>query len=111
MHEPHLLLDEPYPGFDWETYQRFWQLADSLRDSGAMIVKGLACSDSHPATALVKSLASSEASHFSGRGTSFTRLENDPSLLYCSWHVTRVTWAARSDTFAHSFVRPVVRVA
>lgn len=39
MHEPQvLLLDEPYSGFDWDTYQRFWQLADSLRNSGATIV-------------------------------------------------------------------------
>lgn len=39
MHEPQLLLlDEPYSGFDWDTYQRFWQLADSLRDSGATIL-------------------------------------------------------------------------
>jgi ABC-type multidrug transport system ATPase subunit len=39
MHEPQiLLLDEPYSGFDWDTYQRFWQLADSLRSSGATIV-------------------------------------------------------------------------
>ncbi len=39
MHEPQvLLLDEPYSGFDWDTYQRFWQLADALRDSGATIV-------------------------------------------------------------------------
>lgn len=39
MHEPQLLLlDEPYSGFDWETYQRFWQLADSLRDTGATIL-------------------------------------------------------------------------
>lgn len=39
MHEPQLLLlDEPYSGFDWDTYQHFWQLADSLRDSGATIL-------------------------------------------------------------------------
>ncbi|MCH8815627.1 MAG: ABC transporter ATP-binding protein [Chloroflexi bacterium] len=39
MHEPQiLLLDEPYSGFDWDTYQRFWQLADSLRDSGTTFV-------------------------------------------------------------------------
>lgn len=39
MHEPQLLLlDEPYSGFDWDTYQRFWQLADSLRDAGATIL-------------------------------------------------------------------------
>ena len=24
-----LLLDEPYAGFDWDTYQRFWQLNDN----------------------------------------------------------------------------------
>lgn len=39
MHEPQLLLlDEPYSGFDWETYQRFWQLSDSLRESGVTIL-------------------------------------------------------------------------
>ncbi len=26
-----LLLDEPYQGFDWETYLRFWDLAAELR--------------------------------------------------------------------------------
>lgn len=32
MHEPDLLLlDEPYTGFDWETFQAFWQLTDELR--------------------------------------------------------------------------------
>ncbi|MEV4440613.1 ABC transporter ATP-binding protein [Streptomyces sp. NPDC049577] len=35
MHDPPLLLlDEPYQGFDWEAYQRFWELADGLRASG-----------------------------------------------------------------------------
>jgi ABC-type multidrug transport system ATPase subunit len=29
-----LLLDEPYAGFDWDTYQRFWDLARQRRDSG-----------------------------------------------------------------------------
>ena len=29
-----LLLDEPYAGFDWDTYQRFWDLAKQRRDSG-----------------------------------------------------------------------------
>lgn len=39
MHEPQLLLlDEPYSGFDWDTYQRFWQLAEGLREAGATIV-------------------------------------------------------------------------
>ena len=33
-----LLLDEPYQGFDWETYLRFWDLADGLRAGGTAIV-------------------------------------------------------------------------
>jgi ABC-type multidrug transport system ATPase subunit len=32
MHDPDvLLLDEPYQGFDWETYLRFWDLVSDLR--------------------------------------------------------------------------------
>jgi ABC-2 type transport system ATP-binding protein len=39
MHAPTvLLLDEPYQGFDWETYQRFWALADESRRAGQTIV-------------------------------------------------------------------------
>lgn len=39
MHEPRvLLLDEPYQGFDWETYLRFWELADDLRARGCAVV-------------------------------------------------------------------------
>ncbi|MET9416927.1 ABC transporter ATP-binding protein [Streptomyces klenkii] len=39
MHDPHvLLLDEPYQGFDWDTYQRFWEVATSLRDAGRSIL-------------------------------------------------------------------------
>ena len=39
MHNPRvLLLDEPYQGFDWETYLRFWELAASLRDQGCAIL-------------------------------------------------------------------------
>ncbi|MBH1937370.1 ABC transporter ATP-binding protein [Streptomyces sp. AV19] len=35
MHDPPLLLlDEPYQGFDWEAYQRFWELAAALREAG-----------------------------------------------------------------------------
>ncbi|KNB50660.1 ABC transporter [Streptomyces caatingaensis] len=35
MHDPPLLLlDEPYQGFDWEAYQRFWELAGELRTAG-----------------------------------------------------------------------------
>ncbi|MFJ8194179.1 ATP-binding cassette domain-containing protein [Streptomyces sp. NPDC096094] len=39
MHDPPLLvLDEPYQGFDWDTHQRFWQLADRLRSRGRSVV-------------------------------------------------------------------------
>lgn len=39
MHDPDvLLLDEPYTGFDWETYQAFWDLTDELVDDGVGIV-------------------------------------------------------------------------
>jgi ABC-2 type transport system ATP-binding protein len=39
MHNPEvLLLDEPYQGFDWETYLRFWELADELRSRGCAIL-------------------------------------------------------------------------
>jgi ABC-2 type transport system ATP-binding protein len=39
MHDPDvLLLDEPYQGFDWETYLRFWGLAEQVRDAGRVIV-------------------------------------------------------------------------
>lgn len=39
MHNPQtLLLDEPYQGFDWETYLRFWDLAQRLRSAGTAIL-------------------------------------------------------------------------
>ena len=39
MHDPAvLLLDEPYQGFDWETYLRFWQIAADLRARGKSIL-------------------------------------------------------------------------
>lgn len=39
MHDPQvLLLDEPYQGFDWDTYQRFWDIATTLRDAGRSIL-------------------------------------------------------------------------
>ncbi|MEV7791986.1 ABC transporter ATP-binding protein [Streptomyces sp. NPDC087512] len=39
MHDPDvLLLDEPYQGFDWETYLRFWELATGLRDAGRSVL-------------------------------------------------------------------------
>lgn len=45
MHDPRvLLLDEPYQGFDWDTYQRFWDLAARLRDAqrSVLVVSHLA---------------------------------------------------------------------
>lgn len=33
-----LLLDEPYQGFDWDTYLRFWELAGDLRSRGCAVL-------------------------------------------------------------------------
>lgn len=33
-----LLLDEPYAGFDWDTYQRFWTLTRARRDAGRALL-------------------------------------------------------------------------
>lgn len=39
MHDPQvLLLDEPYQGFDWETYQCFWGLAARLCEAGRSVL-------------------------------------------------------------------------
>lgn len=39
LHQPKLLiLDEPYNGFDWDTYQRFWDCAQKLRNNGCAIL-------------------------------------------------------------------------
>ena len=33
-----LLLDEPYAGFDWDTYQRFWDLVAQRREAGRSVL-------------------------------------------------------------------------
>lgn len=33
-----LLLDEPYAGFDWDTYLRFWQLVEQRRQAGRAVL-------------------------------------------------------------------------
>ena len=39
LHDPALLLlDEPYAGFDWDTYQRFWELTAQRRGAGASLL-------------------------------------------------------------------------
>ena len=39
LHEPQLLLlDEPYAGFDWETYLAFWEMAERRRAAGMGIL-------------------------------------------------------------------------
>ncbi|GAA3257841.1 ABC transporter ATP-binding protein [Streptomyces lavendulae subsp. grasserius] len=39
MHDPPVLvLDEPYQGFDWQTYLRFWDLTQRLRERGTSLL-------------------------------------------------------------------------
>ena len=39
LHNPSLLiLDEPYNGFDWETYLVFWNYVDQLRSKGCSLL-------------------------------------------------------------------------
>lgn len=33
-----LLLDEPYAGFDWDTYQKFWTLVAERRRAGRSVL-------------------------------------------------------------------------
>ncbi|MBA3766075.1 MAG: ABC transporter ATP-binding protein [Acidobacteria bacterium] len=39
LHAPDvLILDEPYTGFDWETYLHFWEMTEGLRSAGKSIL-------------------------------------------------------------------------
>jgi ABC-type multidrug transport system ATPase subunit len=39
LHQPQLLiLDEPYNGFDWDTYLKFWEYTNHLREMGCAIL-------------------------------------------------------------------------
>jgi len=39
MHDPDLLLlDEPYEGFDWNTYLKFWDMTEELIEDERSIV-------------------------------------------------------------------------
>lgn len=39
LHQPNILiLDEPYNGFDWDTYQRFWSYTYKLQKEGCAIL-------------------------------------------------------------------------
>ncbi|MCA1625606.1 MAG: ABC transporter ATP-binding protein [Acidobacteria bacterium] len=39
LHSPDILiLDEPYSGFDWETYLRFWSYTEELQSKGKSIL-------------------------------------------------------------------------
>ena len=39
MHQPStLLLDEPYQGFDWDTYQRFWNLVERMKKNNQAVI-------------------------------------------------------------------------
>jgi len=45
---PVLLLDEPYAGFDWDTYLKFWELMSHRREAGrSVLIISLFVADEH----------------------------------------------------------------
>ena len=39
IHDPDILiLDEPYSGFDWDTYQHFWEYTDIILERGRTVL-------------------------------------------------------------------------
>ena len=52
---PVLLLDEPYAGFDWDTYLKFWDLVGRRRDDGrSVLIVSHFVADEHRFDSIVK---------------------------------------------------------
>ena len=50
-----LLLDEPYAGFDWDTYLKFWDLMSHRREAGrAVLIISHFVTDEHRFDRIVK---------------------------------------------------------
>lgn len=45
-----LVLDEPYQGFDYETYLTFWEFAEQARTAGRSVLVSATCTPSRTAS-------------------------------------------------------------